>query len=98
MNVILEFSVIPIGAGVSLSKYIAECERILQQAGLRYELHANGTNVEGEWDEVFAAIKRCHEVLHEIGVPRLATQIKLDTRTDKVQTLADKVRSVQEKR
>ena len=95
MNVILEFSVIPIGVGVSLSKYVATCERVLQEAGLHYELHANGTNVEGEWDEVFAAIKRCHETLHALGVPRISTIIKVGTRTDRAQTMAEKVASVQ---
>ncbi len=97
MNVILEFTVIPLGVGVSLSKYVAACEGILKEAGLKYELHANGTNVEGEWDAVFAAIKRCHETLHEMGVPRISTQIKVGTRTDRPQTMADKVESVQAK-
>ncbi len=97
MKVIVEFSVIPIGVGVSLSKYIAVCERILDESGLTYELHANGTNVEGEWDEVMNAIKRCHETLHQMGVPRLSTLVKIGTRTDREQTLAEKVASVQEK-
>jgi uncharacterized protein (TIGR00106 family) len=97
MNVILEFSIIPIGAGISLSKYVAACERVLAETELHYELHANGTNVEGEWDVVFAAIKRCHEVLHEMGVPRITTLIKVGTRTDRRQTMAGMVASVQEK-
>jgi len=97
MNVILEFTVIPLGVGVSLSKYVAACERILKETGLKYELHANGTNVEGEWDTVFAAIKRCHETLHEMGVPRISTQIKVGTRTDRSQTMADKIQSVKSK-
>jgi uncharacterized protein (TIGR00106 family) len=97
MNVILEFTVIPLGVGLSLSKYVAACERILKEAGLKYELHANGTNVEGEWDMVFAAIKRCHETLHEMGVPRISTQIKVGTRTDRSQTMADKIQSVKSK-
>jgi|SRR5271157_6544560 len=97
MNVILEFTVIPLGVGVSLSKYVAACERILKEAGLKYELHANGTNVEGEWDAVFAAIKHCHETLHEMGVPRISTQIKVGTRTDRPQTMTDKVQSVKSK-
>jgi uncharacterized protein (TIGR00106 family) len=97
MNVILEFTVIPLGVGVSLSKYVAVCERILKEAGLNYELHANGTNVEGEWDTVFAAIKRCHESIHEMGAPRISTQIKVGTRTDHPQTMADKVKSVKTK-
>ena len=97
MNVILEFTVIPLGVGVSLSKYVAACEKILKEAGLKYELHANGTNVEGEWDAVFAAIKLCHETLHEMGVPRISTQIKVGTRTDRPQTMADKIQSVKTK-
>ena len=97
MNVILEFTVIPLGVGVSLSLYVAACEKILKEAGLHYELHANGTNVEGEWDEVFAAIKRCHETIHAMGAPRISTTIKVGTRTDKMQTMADKVQSVKAK-
>ena len=95
MKVIVEFSLIPIGVGVSLSGYVAACERILRDTGLTFELHANGTNVEGEWDEVFSAIKLCHESLHEMGVPRISTSVKTGTRTDREQTMADKVNSVQ---
>ena len=95
MKVILDFTVIPLGVGLSLSKYVAVCERVLQEKGLKYQLHANGTNVEGEWDEVFAAVKQCHEVLHEMGVPRISTVIKVGTRTDKTQSMEDKVASVQ---
>jgi uncharacterized protein (TIGR00106 family) len=97
MKAIVDFSVIPIGVGLSLSPYVAACQRVLRESGLHYELHPNGTDVEGEWDQVFAAIQRCHEVLHEMGVPRIATTIRVGTRTDRDQTMADKVRSVQDK-
>ena len=97
MNVIADFTVIPIGVGVSLSKYVAACEQVLAQTSLHTQLHANGTNLEGEWDEVFAAIKRCHEVIHEMGAPRISTIIKVGTRTDRTQKMADKLRSVNEK-
>jgi uncharacterized protein (TIGR00106 family) len=97
MKVILDFSLVPIGVGVSLSKYVVECEKVLQEAGLKTQLHANGTNVEGDWDEVFAAIKRCHERVHEMGAPRITTTIKLGTRIDRAETMEDKLRSVQEK-
>jgi uncharacterized protein (TIGR00106 family) len=67
------------------------------EAELTFQLHANGTNIEGEWDEVFEAIKRCHQVVHEMGAPRIATTIRLGTRTDRDQTMQDKIRSVEEK-
>jgi uncharacterized protein (TIGR00106 family) len=97
MKVIVDFCLVPLGVGVSVSKYIVECEKILTKAGLKTQMHAYGTNIEGEWDEVFAAIKRCHEYIHEMGVPRISTTIKLGTRTDREQTMEDKIRSVQEK-
>ena len=97
MKVIADLCVVPLGVGVAVSPYIAACERVLQDAGLTVQLHANGTNIEGEWDAVFAAVKRCHEVVHGMGCPRIHTSITLGTRTDRAQTMADKVRSVAEK-
>ena len=97
MKVIVDFCLIPIGSGVSASPYVAECERVLARAGLRTHLHAYGTNVEGEWDVVMAAIKQCHEAVHGMGVPRISTTIRLGTRTDRTQSMEDKVRSVEEK-
>jgi len=95
--VIADFCIVPIGVGVSVSKYIVECEKIFTEAGLKTNLHAYGTNIEGEWDEVFAAIKRCHEKLHEMGVPRISSTLRFGTRTDRQQSMDDKIRSVQEK-
>jgi len=94
MHVIVDFTVVPVGVGVSLSRYIAEVERVLQESGLNFELHANGTNLEGDWDAVMAAIRTCHEILHAMGVPRLHTDIKLGTRSDRDQRMADKVASI----
>ena len=97
MHVIADLCVIPIGEGVSVSRYIAACEQVLAEAGLETKLHAYGTNIEGEWDDVFRAVKRCHEVLHEMGVPRISTNMRFGTRTDRAQTMDDKVRSVESK-
>jgi uncharacterized protein (TIGR00106 family) len=94
MHVILDLCLVPLGVGVSVSKYVAECHRVVQDAGLQSQLHAYGTNIEGEWEEVFAAVKRCHETVHAMGAPRIATNIKLGTRSDRDQSLRDKVQSV----
>lgn len=97
MNVIADLCVVPVGTELSLSPYVAEAEKILDRRGLKPKLHAYGTNIEGEWDEVMAAIKHCHKAIHGQGVPRISTTIKLSTRTDRDQTIEDKVRSVTEK-
>jgi uncharacterized protein (TIGR00106 family) len=97
MNVMVDLCVVPLGVGVSVSEYVVACEKVLKEAGLSTQLHAYGTNIEGDWDTVFAAIKLCHEVVHEMGAPRITTTIKMGTRTDKMQTIQDKVNSVIQK-
>lgn len=95
MYVIADICIVPLGVGVSVSKEVTECERILRETGLKTHLHAYGTNIEGEWDEVFGALKKCHEALHAMGVPRITTSLRCGTRTDKAQTMEDKIRSVE---
>ncbi|AOS97541.1 hypothetical protein AUP74_02118 [Microbulbifer aggregans] len=97
MKVHADLCVIPMGVGVSVGEYIAECQRVLCEAGLTHHMHAYGTNIEGEWDEVMAAIKQCHERVHALGAPRISTTLKLGTRTDRSQSLQDKIDSVESK-
>ncbi len=97
MKVIVDLCVVPLGVGVSVSKYVALCQQVLEEAGLKICLHAYGTNIEGEYDQVFAAIRVCHERIHAEGAPRISTTIKLGTRVDRDQTMEDKLRSVAEK-
>ena len=49
MKVIVDVCIVPIGVGVSVSKYVAECQRVLTGAGFEPHLHPYGTTVEGEW-------------------------------------------------
>ncbi len=97
MKVIADFCIVPMGVGVSVSKYIAECEKILAAAGLEFKLHAYGTNIECEWDAVFDAIRTCHERVHEMGAPRISSTLRFGTRTDREQTMQDKLDSVKTK-
>ncbi len=97
MFVIIDFCLIPLGVGVSVSKYVAECQKIFKEANLNYSMHAYGTNVEGEWDEVFAAVKKCHEVIHQMGAPRISSTVRIGTRTDRQQYMEDKIASVKQK-
>ena len=97
MNVIIDLCIVPIGVGVSVSKYIARCQQVLKESNLSYSMHAYGTNIEGEWDTVMATVKRCHEEVHAMGAPRISTSIRLGTRTDRSQTMEEKLGSVREK-
>lgn len=98
MNVHVDLCIVPLGVGVSVSRYIAACQDILDDHQLAHTLHAYGTNIEGDYDTVFNAIKTCHEKIHEMGAPRITTSIKLGTRIDRKQTLQQKIDSVDTKR
>lgn len=95
MHVVADVCIIPIGVGVSVSREVTECERTLRATGLKTQLHAYGTNIEGEWDHVFAAVRQCHEALHAMGVQRVSTSIRVGSRTDKAQGIQDKIDRVE---
>jgi len=91
MKATADIQVIPIGSGVSVRKQVQRAHAILVEAGINAQLHPNGTNVEGEMADIFDAIRQVHETLHAEGTVRLATFIKLGSRTDKEPSLAAKM-------
>lgn len=93
MKIIADLCIVPMGVGPSVSSYIREVREILAQTGLTHEMHANGTNIEGEMAEVSAAVEAC-ERLHALGVERIFCTMHFSTRTDKPQTMADKLASL----
>ena len=94
MKVSADFCLIPMVDDASIAPQIASVQRILNEHGLIHNLHAYGTNVEGEWDDVMQAIKACHQYLHDHGVARISTSIRVGTRTDKSQTNQQKIEAV----
>lgn len=97
VHVMVDFCVVPMGVGVSVSEHVAACQRVLEEAGFQPHLHPYGTVIEGEWDAVFAAVRRCHEAVHAMGAARVSTSIRCGTRTDRAQSMDEKVASVQRK-
>lgn len=91
MKVIADLCIVPMGIGPSVSGYIKEVRKILEASGLSHEMHANGTNIEGEMSAVSATIEACCEHLHELGVERIFCTMHFSTRIDKPQTMADKL-------
>ncbi|KAF2104138.1 hypothetical protein NA57DRAFT_70351 [Rhizodiscina lignyota] len=87
---------VPIGTlSPSVSKEIADVQRFLQKSGLKFTMHSAGTTIEGSWDDVMKAIGQAHTLLHEKGIIRIQSDIRVGTRTDKVQSAEDKVAAVE---
>lgn len=93
---IAQFSIVPLGAGVSVSEYVARVIKIVDESGIPYKLHAMGTIVEGEWDEVMGLIKKCRDTLME-ELERVVIDIKIDDRKGASGRIEAKVKSVEEK-
>lgn len=91
MKATAELQVIPIGEGVSVRQQIGRVVDILGAGDFIVETHASGTNIEGELEAILAVVAKIHEQLHADGSVRLVSYLKLETRTDKVPTLAGKV-------
>jgi len=90
MKATAEFQVIPLGQWVSVRKEIRRVVDLLQGHDFIIETHASGTNIEGNLEDILAAVKQIHEVLHAEGSVRLVSLLKLETRIDKTPTLAGK--------
>jgi uncharacterized protein (TIGR00106 family) len=90
MKAAAELQLVPIGSGVSVRQEISRVVEMLRMHDFILETHASGTNIEGELSEILAAVRQIHETLHNEGSIRLVSYLKLETRTDKVPTLAGK--------
>jgi uncharacterized protein (TIGR00106 family) len=94
MKVLADICVVPITGRISVREEVKRAHQILVDTGLPTNLHAYGTNIEGDYDVIFAALKRIHEELHAAGVPRISTTIRLGSRVDKEQGIADKLEAI----
>jgi uncharacterized protein (TIGR00106 family) len=91
-------SIAPLGtATASLSAYVAGVERVLRDSGLKSQLTAMGTIIEGDIDAILPVLRRMHELPFAEGAVRVSTLIKIDDRRDKTSSIEGKVRSVREK-
>ena len=95
---IVFLTITPLGTATpSVSKYVAGVEKVLRESGLKNQLTAMGTIIEGDLDAILAVVRRMHEHPFTQGAVRVSTSIKIDDRRDKAATIEGKMRSVEEK-
>lgn len=94
MKVVADLCIVPMGVGPSVSPYVREIKTIVESSGLIAEMHANGTNIEGELRDICDLAERCEAKLAEMGVSRTFFTLIFSTRRDKDQSMADKMAAV----
>jgi uncharacterized protein (TIGR00106 family) len=96
--VIAEITVVPLGTGnPSLSRFVAEAVKALEDSGIRYTLTPMGTVLEGTLEEVLEAVRMLHRLPFNKGAERVSTRLVIDERRDKDATAAGKIKSVEER-
>jgi uncharacterized protein (TIGR00106 family) len=93
---IVAFSISPTSSDEtgSVSEAVAAAVRVVGESGLPYELNSMFTNVEGEWDEVMAVVKKAVDVVAEVS-PRVGLVLKADIRAGYDGQLTAKVERVE---
>ncbi|MBW5448053.1 MTH1187 family thiamine-binding protein [Cohnella sp. CFH 77786] len=97
---IAQVTIVPIGTGsTSLSGYVAELHRILEQerSSVRYELTPMSTIIEGDWEDILRVVRQMHESPFLQGAQRVSTTITIDDRRDKAASMKQKLESVEQK-
>jgi uncharacterized protein (TIGR00106 family) len=93
---LVELSITPIGVGEHTSHELAEVLKLIDESGLRYELTPSATCIEGEWEEVMAVVRLCHERVRN-RCPHVVTTIKIEDEAGATNKLADNITSVEKK-
>ena len=96
MSMLVQFSVVPVGKGVSISPQVAEVLRIVTESGLNYKANPMGTVLEGDWDRVMSVIRKCHDSVMK-NSERALTTIMIDDRKGKDARIDKKLESVEQK-
>ena len=95
---IMDISVVPVGTqSPSVSHFVAECVKILDEKRVKYEVTSMGTEVEGEVGELLRLAEQMHLAPFAKGVQRVVTTIKIDDRRDKELKMEGKKEAVRKR-
>ncbi|KAI8808777.1 hypothetical protein BJ742DRAFT_771831 [Cladochytrium replicatum] len=88
MHVIVDFRISPMGTGTaSIKPFVMECVNAIKKSGLKFTVHDTGTSMEGDYETIMKVICECHEAAHKLGSSRVATDIRVASRSDKEEHL-----------
>jgi uncharacterized protein (TIGR00106 family) len=96
MSLVAEFSIVPLGKGASVSRYVARVLKIVADSGVAYRVNPMGTVLEGEWGAVMTLIRKCHEEIMQDS-ERVLTSIRIVDRKGNDPRMEQKLASVEQK-
>ena len=91
---LVELSINPLGRGTHLSKDLGEILKIIDDSKLPYSLTPSGTCIEGDWEEVMALVKRCHQQARSVS-SHVMTTIRIEDEEGATDKLNENVVAVE---
>ena len=92
----IELSVVPLGKGASVSATVARVMQLIMDSGISYKANPMGTVIEGDWEQVMALVRKCHDEAMK-DADRVVTTIKIDDYKGTGARLDKKLESVEQK-
>jgi len=91
---LLQLTIIPMGVGISVGKYVAEIQERLEKENAIFHLADMGTLIEGDVPDLLKLIAKIYETPFEQGAVRVVTHMTIDDRRDKEIHIGDKIEAV----
>lgn len=77
-NSLLSIQIIPkTKNGEDVIPYVDAAISVIEEAGVKYEVHPLETTMEGELSELFAIVEKMNERMVELGSPSIISQVKV---------------------
>jgi len=96
--IIAEFAIFPTSEGISVSRYVKEAVRVIEESGLKSETGGMSTTLESpDLHTLFQVIEKAHGTLLKMGVKRIHIDLRVDHRLDKEATIASKLKAIGKK-
>jgi uncharacterized protein (TIGR00106 family) len=94
--IISQLSIVPIGKGVSVSKYVKEVIEVIKKHDVKSKTNAMATVIETkDLETLFNIVQEAHMKMVNSGAERVITELKIDDRRDKNATMESKIKALQ---
>jgi uncharacterized protein (TIGR00106 family) len=93
--IIASLAIFPTSEGASVSPYVKEVIRIIEESGMKSATGGMSTTIEApDLPKLFAVIEKTHQKLVEMGVARIHIDLHVDHRLDKDASITSKLKAL----
>lgn len=96
--IIASLAIFPTSEGASVSKYVKEVIKVIEDSGLKSYTGGMSTTIEApDLESLFKVIEKCHKILVDMNVKRIHADLQIDHRLDKESSVKKKLESIEKK-